>query len=131
METIIKCTPHWFSLVPRVILCVICVVLGIVGYSVLFVVALFFLIMCVLKKFSCSLTLDGKSLSGRTGIIKSATLQSPIGRVDNVMINNGLLGKIFNYYTITVTCGMVTYRFKDVNHAKELQAQFLELADKK
>ena len=130
MDTIVKCTPHWLSLVPRAILCVIFLVVGI-KVPASFVVALLFLISCILKKYSCSLTLDEKSLSGRTGIIKSSTLQSPIGRIDNVMINNGLFGKIFGYHTITVTCGMGTYRFKDVNNAKKLQAQFLELADKK
>ena len=94
-----------------------------------FVLALIFLIACIWKKCSCALTLDDKSLNGRTGILKTKSLQSPIARVDAVTISNGILGKIFGFHTVKVNVGMVEYVFKDVNNAKKLQAKFLDLAN--
>ena len=90
------------------------------GYICL-VVAAVFLISAIISYRSEYLALTESKLIGHIGFIKSKKLSTPINRIQNVGISNGLFGKIFNYHTITIDnagTGNTEFVFKRMANAK-------------
>lgn len=95
--------------------------IGIVIFGISFVISM-----------SDYLTISNNVVTGHRGIIKSQTLKSPVSKVQDVSISNGLLGKIFGYHTITVnTAGSngAEYVFKCMANAKQFQSAFASLVN--
>lgn len=84
-----------------------------------------------LKFKRCYVSLNGTTVTGHNGIIRSRKLVSPVSKVQDISISNGLLGKIFHYHTIVVsTAGSsgAEYIYKYMAHAEQLQAAFVKLS---
>lgn len=135
-KVIVKCKPHWLSMILPVVLGV----LALIGaFSYLFrakfadaaiclvITAIFLLVAFILSK-STSLVMTETAVIGRIGIIKTKKLASPISKIQDVSVSNGLLGKIFRYSTVRIsTAGSsgAEYVFKRVTNGDEIQKEFL------
>ncbi len=76
-------------------------------------------------------SLNGTSITGHDGIIKSRKLVSPVNKVQDIGISNGLLGKIFHYHTIVIsTAGSngAEYRYPHMANAEALQEAFVKMS---
>lgn len=113
----------WLTLVPKVIWAVI-VFVGLIILNtkvlaevsaeeaaslILFVkialsvIALLPLILQLLVNFTTKLAVTNKRVIGKTGILRIATIDYHIDKVDNVAYNAGLWGNLLKYYTVTLT----------------------------
>ncbi|MCD7917427.1 MAG: PH domain-containing protein [Clostridiales bacterium] len=80
----------------------------------------------------CYVSLNGTSITGHDGIIKSRKLVSPVNKVQDIGISNGLFGKIFHYHTIVIsTAGSngAEYKYPHMANAEELQAAFVKISN--
>lgn len=77
-------------------------------------------------------SLNGTLITGHDGIIKSRKLVSPVNKVQDIGISNGLFGKIFHYHTIVIsTAGSngAEYRYPHMANAEELQEAFVKISN--
>ncbi|MCC8181923.1 MAG: zinc-ribbon domain-containing protein [Clostridiales bacterium] len=94
-----------------------------------FVIAAVYVLWNWLKYKRTYVSISNGIVTGHLGIINSRKLVSPIGKVQDISISNGLLGKIFGYHTVVVmTAGTngAEYLYKYMANAKKLQAAFVE-----
>ena len=72
------------------------------------------------------LVITDKRVLGKVGLLSVATLDYPIEKVDNVAMSAGILGKFFNYYSLSIqTAGTDAkrggFRFNGVQNAVEFK----------
>ena len=115
------CRPHWTGFIGQGILCTCFVILAVIFLIVpeaiaeletntahalviisLVIAAIIALRIFISIKFTY-LELTETKLIGHKGFIKSKTLTTPLSRVQDVGISNGLFGKIFGYHTISIS----------------------------
>ena len=61
-------------------------------------------------------------LVGHTGFIRTKKLSTPLNRVQGISLENGLIGKIFGFHTITVSnagTGSAEFVFKGMANAEQ------------
>lgn len=75
------------------------------------VIALVIIIVTVLKITHTELALSSKKLIGKIGIINTKSMDSPLNKINNVSVDQGLFGKIFGYSKITVSTSSGNYVF--------------------
>lgn len=57
------------------------------------------------------LTITTKKITGKTGLINTNQLDSPLNKISGIQIEQGLFGKIFNYGTISVSTASTSFKF--------------------
>lgn len=86
-----------------------------------------------IKKFILNhvkLTLTDRRVYGKTGIINTKSVDSPISKINSVSIEQGFWGKVFNYSTVLVSTSSGNYKFdflKDAERFKEKTMEQIEL----
>lgn len=58
---------------------------------------------------------------GKTGWIKTKSLDAPINKINDVSITQGLLGRIFNYSTIIISTSSNKYFYKYIKEADDFK----------
>ncbi len=80
------------------------------------------LIVSILRWISLELCITNKRVIGKMGVLSIHTLDYMIGKVDNVCIEAGVIGNIFNYHTVSVRGGgEIEKRHKDKNNFKGIK----------
>lgn len=127
-NVICVCRPHWVGYLGRILLAAALVVGGIalgqysaVMTGVALAVAAVLLIGVVIKVKTTYLELTETRIIGHIGFINSKTLSTPLSRVQNIGLSNGLAGKLFGYHTITVSdagSSATEYKFRNMAGAQ-------------
>lgn len=76
------------------------------------------------------LTLTDRRVYGKTGIINTKSVDSPISKVNSVSIEQGFWGKVFRYSTVLISTSSGNYKFdflKDAERFKEKTMEQIEL----
>lgn len=76
------------------------------------------------------LTLTDRRIYGKTGIINTKSVDSPISKVNSVSIEQGFWGKVFRYSTVLISTSSGNYKFdflKDAERFKEKTMEQIEL----
>lgn len=76
------------------------------------------------------LTLTDRRVYGKTGIINTKSVDSPISKVNSVSIEQGFWGKVFKYSTVLISTSSGNYKFdflKDAERFKEKTMEQIEL----
>jgi uncharacterized membrane protein YdbT with pleckstrin-like domain len=132
-ETVeMKAKVHWaFFLWPVFLLVLLWVMIGAVfkGSSVLpmFNFGLFFLSLIVVIQLlaiflSTEFGLTNRRIIAKTGLIRRHSLELMLSKVESINVNQGLLGRIFNYGTITVVgSGGTRQSFPAIERPMELR----------
>lgn len=112
-EKIVVCRQHWAAFLLDGVICAFFLCLAIasmgmknpsVGYTVfLFLVAAFFAARIFVSYMFTYIVLTKTKIVGHIGFIKSKILTTPLSKVQNIGLSNGLLGKIFGYHTVTIS----------------------------
>lgn len=129
-KKIAVCRQHWTAfVVPAFIALLLFVTLVSSLGHISIDTALFLLAMialCALDIFisykTTYIAITETKLIGHIGFIRSKTLATPLSKVQNIGISNGLLGKIFRYHTITIDnagTGTSEFVFKRMAKAEE------------
>ena len=135
-KIIVECKPHWIGIVIPGAIALLFFLISLTylldgsfsDFLIFFVIFAVFAGICYLSVKDASLIMTETAIIGKTGIIRTKQLTSPIQKVQDISVSNGLFGKIFKYYTITVaTAGTAgtEYKFKHMKNGKALQDAFL------
>ncbi len=100
------------------------VALGIIWFPPLLAFVLLFI-----RHFTDELTLTSTRVVGKTGLIKTKSLDCKLDKVQSVSVSNGLWGKLFGYGTVAVTTAGSTVKFPFIHAAEKLKLQLLEQMD--
>lgn len=76
------------------------------------------------------LTLTDRRVYGKTGIINTKSVDSPISKINSVSIEQGFWGKVFHYSTVLISTSSGNYKFdflKDAERFKEKTMEQIEL----
>lgn len=86
-----------------------------------------------IKKFILNhvqLVLTDRRVYGKTGIINTKSVDSPISKINSVSIEQGFWGKVFRYSTVLISTSSGNYKFdflKDAERFKEKTMEQIEL----
>lgn len=107
-----KTKTSWVAIVPDLLL--ICLIIG-----------LFTIWKKLIKILTTKLEVTGKTVSGKTGLIHTQTLDSPISKVTSVKVEQGLFGKILNYGNIYINTPAGNFQFGCISKPNEFKDYLL------
>lgn len=112
-----------FSLIPYVLWAAAFFWFPVISFGILFYAAI--------KLTTQELAVTNKRIVAKTGWISRQTLELSIKKVEGVNVDQGVLGRIFNYGTITVSgTGSSGTPIKGVDKPIEFRKKALEILDK-
>ena len=88
--------------------------------SIVFVIALVWLIIRVISYSSTDLILTNKRVFGKTGLISTTQMQSPLNMINSVAFNNGIIGKLLGYGTVQIITASTIYKFRYITDGQTL-----------
>lgn len=129
--TLFKAEINKLVLVSPIIWSVIIVIIGgvAVGGGGAFVGLIIAAIIVGTKYLSVShtnISLTNSRLIGKTGVINTKSMDSPLNKVNNVSVEQGLGGKIFNYSTLVISTSSGSYNFKYIKDADFFKSKVME-----
>lgn len=110
--------------------------LMIITYFVLFpffLLALLWLVIRFIAYTSNDLILTNKRVFGKTGLISTTQMQSPLNMINSVAFNNGIIGKLLGYGTVHVVTASTLYKFRFIRDGQTLYSDIfnqLEASEK-
>ena len=103
----------WFALVPDILLC--CIIIGFFTFWIK-----------IIKILTTQLSIDEKMVSGKVGILKIQTLDSPINKVTSVKIEQSIFGRIFNYGNVCINTAAGQFLFQCQSKPKEIKKYLID-----
>ena len=141
-EVILELRPHWWYLVPRLVLLVVAVVLGIVilvvtdgweGFGLTFmrgvgaiivVAALVYFLIRLARWFTTEFTLTTDRVIYRHGIIRKEGIETGLDRIDTVVFHQGFFERIIGAGDLVLEhAGETENRFTDIRKPAVVQAE--------
>lgn len=104
---------HWACLIPHIIL-----MLVIIGF--------FTIVPAIIRMYTTELFITNKRLVGKLGLINTKTLDTPLNKINNTSVKNGLGGKIFGYGDLTVTSSSGAYNFRGIANPSAFRSSLME-----
>ena len=75
----------------------------------------------IIKFFTTKLVITNKRVRGKTGLINTNELDSPLNKINGVQVKQGLLGKMFNYGTISITTASTVFHFDMISEPNDFK----------
>ena len=75
----------------------------------------------LIKFFTTKLKITTKRVNGKTGLINTNELDSPLNKINGIQVNQGLFGKIFNYGTILITTASTVFKFDYIDKPNDFK----------
>ncbi len=101
---------------------------GILGFWLL-LVPTFKALLATIEYSKLELAVTNKRVVGRAGVLKTFSLDAPLNKVQNVAVDQGLFGKIFNYGNITITTAAGAIPFVGVSHPDAFKGMVMQQID--
>ena len=73
------------------------------------VIGLYIVLSAIIKVKTTELAFTNKRIIGKTGFIKVRAMESPLSKINNVLIEQGLFGRIFKFGKIVVNTSSADY----------------------
>jgi len=89
-----------------------------------------FLLPAIIDVLCTELGITNKKILGKTGLIRTYVMDSPLNKINNVFVSNGLFGKIFNYGNVIVTTAAQSYKYRFVSDPNFFRAAVMNQIDK-
>lgn len=86
----------------------------------LFIIALIWLLIRFISYSSNDLILTNKRVFGKTGLISTTQMQSPLNMINSVAFNNGIFGKLLGYGTVQIVTASTLYKFRYITDGQTL-----------
>lgn len=71
--------------------------------TIWFILGLAFFIIAVIRVATTELALTNKRVIAKTGFIRRDTIELRLDKVEGIIVNQGVMGRIFNYGTVVVS----------------------------
>ena len=95
----------------------------------LFVVSILYAVIPILKLACIELVVTDKKIIGKTGVIYSNAMDVYLEKIDNFVIDETLLGRLFKYSTITVGTASQTLKFPYMQNAVAFKNKVMDCYD--
>lgn len=99
---------HWVTLIPHIILMVV-----FIGFITL--------IPAIVRLFMTELVITNKKISGKTGLFKTISMDSPLNKIQNTKVKQNIIEKILGYGDIMVTTASGVYNFKGIGKPNDFK----------
>ena len=84
----------------------------------------------IIRLCTTELVFTNKRLLGKIGLVNTKALDTPLNKINNISVEQGLGGKIFNYGTMVILTSSTSYRFKHIKKPEAFKSKLLEQIDK-
>lgn len=84
------------------------------------------IIIVLIKYFCTSLILFDKKIIGKTGFLSKETLDAPLDKINDVYLNQGIFGRLFNYGKINISTSSNSFYFKGIDTPELFKNKILE-----
>lgn len=84
----------------------------------------------IIRYSKTKLTVSDKRVCGHTGLINTEELDCPLDKVTGVKIKQGIMGKICNYGTVSITTAANTFVFDAIAKPTHLRSVLMQQVDK-
>ena len=105
----------------------------IIGGHLILILGLVWLAIRFIAYTSNDLILTNKRVFGKSGLISTTQMQSPLNMINSVSFKNGLFGKLLGYGTVQVVTASTMYKFRFIRDGQTLYSdifQQLEVSEK-
>ena len=75
----------------------------------------------IIKYFTTKLIITNKRIKGKTGLINTNELDSPLNKINGVQVKQGAFGKMFNYGTVAITTASSVFDFDYITKPNEFK----------
>ena len=75
----------------------------------------------IIKFFTTKIIITNKRIRGKTGLINTNELDSPLNKINGVQVEQGLFGKLFNYGTISITTSSTVFHFDMISKPQDFK----------
>ncbi len=105
---------------------------GLVGFAlVLLLVAAALILMGVLRRSSTEMAVTNKRVMVKVGLLSRRTIEIVLQKVESIVVDQSLMGRVLNYGSITVRgTGGTPEPFANISHPLEFRRQVQEQLDK-
>lgn len=79
--------------------------------------------------YSIELAITNKRIIGKTGVVNTSSLDSPLNKIQNVAVKQPFFGKLFNYADVTITTAAGSYSFGAIKNAEAFKNMVLAQID--
>lgn len=133
-ETIIyEAKPHWISCLPRGIISIILILIGLRGGAGGFILSLIIAAAIMagpyIRLVTTELGITNKRVIGRYGLIKTLSLDAPLNKINNVSVSSGLFGKILGYGNVVITTSSGGYYYKGITNVEQFKISLMNQID--
>ena len=89
-------------------------------FFIMFLLAIAWLVIRFISYTSTDLILTNKRVFGKTGLISTTQMQSPLNMINSVAVNNGIIGKLLGYGTVHITTASTVYKFRYIKDGQTI-----------
>ena len=108
---------HRIILLPHILLCFV-----LVGFITIWIP--------IIRLCTTDLAFTNKRLTGKIGLINIKSLDTPLNKINNISITQGLGGLIFGYGTLVISSSSAKYKFKGIKNPEEFKNKLIEEINK-
>ena len=90
-------------------------------FAICILIALIWIVKDLIKFITTKLIITNKKVNGKTGLINTNELDSPLNKINGVQVKQGLFGKIFNYGTVSITTASTAFNFDYIDKPNEFK----------
>lgn len=92
-------------------------------------IGIFFLISAAIRYHSTELAITNKRIISKFGIIKRSSVELSLGKVEGIKVEQGIIGRIFNYGSIIVSgTGGDNAPIPNISNPMEFRKKFFEVS---
>ncbi len=99
----------------------ICVRLIVDLFAMCIIIGFVWIVKDVITFCTTKLVITNKKLTGKTGLVNTNQLDSPLNKVNGVQVEKGLFGQMFNYGTIKITTASTVFVYKYIAKPDEFR----------
>ena len=103
---------HRIILLPHILLCFV-----LIGFITIWIP--------IIRICTTDLAFTNKRLTGKIGLINIRALDTPLNKINNIAIAQGLGGLIFGYGTIIIYSSSAKYKFKGIKNPELFKNQLI------
>ena len=90
------------------------------------IIAFLVLIFAVMPMLTTELVITNKRVYGKTGVLSSKSLDTPLDKVNNVSVSTGFLGNIFNFGKIKISSSSGSYSFRGISNPQMVRSSLMD-----
>lgn len=131
-EVVCEARQHWISLLPRGIVSAILLLGGLASpgsFFLMLIVAAIIMAKPFINVYMTELGFTNKRLIGKTGLINTKSLDSPLNKINNVSVNNGFWGKILGYGNVNISTSSGAYVYHSVAQPEDFKSRLMNQID--